>query len=131
MKRILLILALLTSVAQAEDVHDWRRDWVTQQVGLSDIREVQATGSMKPMFDEGWLLLVRDVPFRSLKIGMVIVYRARGRHDAYELIVHQIVRISSGGSILVCQGLANSEPDGQLVTEGDYVGRVVGQIVRD
>ena len=110
---------------------DPRREWILDMVRSSDIREVLETGSMKPTLDENSYVLVRDLPFSDLKVGDIVVYRARGRLDGYTLIAHRIVRMSSGGSALVVRGDANREEDYQIVVEADYVGRVIGWVAKN
>ena len=110
---------------------DPRREWILDMVRSSDIREVLETGSMKPTLDENSYVLVRDLPFSDLKVGDIVVYRARGRLDGYTLIAHRIVRMSSGGSVITCRGDNNSEDDSQLIVESDYVGRIIGWVRKD
>lgn len=125
MRWLLFFLIPLTGFA------DWRRDWIIEQVNASDIREIEATGSMKDVFDEKYLLMVRKVPFESLKVGMFIIYRSSDPKATYPLIVHAIYSRSSNGSLLVMKGLNNEMVDEQLVRKEDYVGKVVGWVLKE
>lgn len=103
-----------------------RADYVIAQVKDAEIWDVKPTGSMSPAFDEtDWLLAVQT-SWDQLKIGDIIIYE---RKDG-EYVVHRIWAISSGGSVILTKGDANSEPDSEYVTKSMYRGRVIGQIKR-
>lgn len=93
---------------------------------------VLPTGSMKPTFDENWLLLVAIPSFSSVHVGDIIVYRAPSgfTHESTDLVVHRVVARSSAGGALITRGDAMLRSDPFLVTESMYVGRVVGLIAK-
>lgn len=93
----------------------------------SEFYEVQATGSMRPAFDEGWWLLVKPINFEDIKVGDVIIYTSK-LPGMPELIVHRVWSRSSNGQILILKGDHNPDVDGEWVTPGMVVGVVVGQI---
>ena len=106
---------------------------VQEVVSSSLIYTVLPTGSMKPTFDESYLLLVQYQDFRSLKIGDIIVWRSPVGlkfldGQEHELVVHRVWGISSGHSVLLTKGDNNWQVDSVSVTEDMYVGTVVGII---
>jgi signal peptidase I len=93
-----------------------------------EINTVLPTGSMLPVFNEHYYLLVDKRSFAALKIGQVIVYRCKPfliNGITYSSVVHAVWRKSSGGKVVLCKGVNNRVPDNQLVTESDYVGTVI------
>lgn len=106
---------------------------VARTVASAEILQVLPTGSMRPTFDETFLLLVTKEPFEELKVGDIIVYKARpevfGLKGTEEmLVVHRVQRVSSSHSVLMVQGDKNLYPDPLLVNARAYVGTVVGMI---
>ncbi len=81
---------------------------------------VQPTGSMKPTLDERYWVFAASVPFERVHVGDIILF-----YRGPDLIVHRVVRMSSGGSALITKGDALSEADSMLVTEANYVAMVV------
>lgn len=76
-------------------------------------------GSMMPQFSEGDFLLseaVEDVS--KIEIGDVIVFKDLGKN-----IVHRVVEVTEDGKIKT-QGDNNSEPDKNVLTFEDVVGKV-------
>ena len=107
-------------------------DSVIQAVGLSRVYPVSNTGSMRPTFDERYLILVQSRPFRSLQEGDVIVFwRPNPLNPEMSLVCHRIWRRSSGGSLLITRGDANAALDPGYVTEDQYAGLVVGWVRKD
>lgn len=100
----------------------------------SAVYTVQATGSMKPTFDETWLLLVQRKAFADLRIGDIILYRAPDgitfSGQANATICHRVWGTSSGHSVVLTKGDANWQVDPVNVTETMYVGTVVGLVRR-
>lgn len=108
---------------------------VREVLETTAIYQVAATGSMKPTFDENWLLLVQKEDFKTLRIGDVIIYRPPPDVKwedglSHELIVHRVWGYSSGHSIILCKGDNVDTIDGVHVTEAMYVGTVVGMVRR-
>lgn len=125
MTRFLLLFVFLAPFVYA----DWRRDDILKLINSSDIRGVEATGSMKPVLDERCLLLVQVIPFKDLKQGEIILFT---NPDGL-LVVHRIWRISKpNGYVILTRGDNNGDAiDPWYVTERDYVGTVVGIIRAD
>lgn len=82
---------------------------------------VQATGSMRPLFDENSLLLMEPAPFSSLQIGDIVVFQRTGTEV---MIVHRILERRRNG--FWTKGDHNNGMDTELVTEANYQGRVYG-----
>lgn len=75
--------------------------------------------SMLPLYKDGTMIVVEHRPLSQLKAGMTIVYKS----SAGWPVAHALVQEVQGG--WVTQGLNNPEPDGELVTDENYVGVVV------
>ena len=131
--RTLLFLLLSTSLLATPDLNAARETYVRALTDVSFIKGVTATGSMKPSFDENYYILVvpRTVyPFSSLKVDdVVLVWMMIDGELGY--VCHRVWRVSSGGSIILTKGDANSRPDPVNLTEQDYVGLVVGWVRND
>ncbi|EGD56933.1 signal peptidase I [Gordonia neofelifaecis] len=70
------------------------------------------TGSMRPDYPEGMLIVVRPAPFGSIRIGDVITYQLQSGRPG--VITHRVVRITetpSGQPRLVTKGDANDAED--------------------
>lgn len=93
------------------------------------------TGSMEPLFNENYFLLVERRDFASINVGDIIVYRLNEpvtyEDGSYTQVVHRVWRKSSGGHVVLCKGDANEVPDSQLITEAHYVGTVVHWVTKD
>ena len=68
------------------------------------------SGSMKPLFNVGDLLITQDVPAHQLKVGDVVVLR---NGQDYTLFAHRIIRISeiNGTVFIQTKGDANPTED--------------------
>lgn len=130
MKSLLLLLCLAPLCWAAEPTY---RDYTLALVNDSVIQGIRATGSMKPAFDENYLLIWQPAaarPLKDRKIGEVILFW--GFVDGkIALICHRIYSISSGGSVAVSKGDANSHTDPGFVTADTYAGLVVGWVRKD
>lgn len=126
MIRLLFILSLFTPLFARADS---RRVDLVNLVNLSDIIGVEPTGSMEPVLNEKCLLLVRALPFSSLKQGDIILFH----NPEGKLIVHRVWQVSKPqGHVILTRGDANNGAlDPWYVTEGQYVGTVIGIIRAD
>lgn len=130
----LLIILLAATVATAQ-VPDGQA-LINAALGTDyQVYEVTPTSSMKPMFDETYWILVKPLPFIDVRPGDVILYRSKTTTfwiDGYDyhLICHAVIRRSSEGSVLIAQGLANANPDSELITADMYRGTIVATIKR-
>ena len=131
MKNFILFCLLLTYGYSEVPYYTVRRI-----VEESNVYEVTPTGSMKPTFDENYILLVKKQDFKKLKIGDIILWQcpdsitwADGKK--HFLICHRIWGISSGHSMLLTKGDNNFQIDDIQITEDMYVGTVVGFIKKD
>lgn len=75
------------------------------------------TASMRPALRGDEFTLIRRVPFESIKVGDVIVYRA---HWHPTLVAHRVIQ--SGRGRLVTKGDNNPAPDPGFVTRSTFVG---------
>ncbi len=105
-------------------------DQVVTSLEGTYIYEISNTGSMKPSFDETYVLLSDDKPFRTLEKGDVILFWATYRGELI-IVCHRIWARSSGGSMVLTRGDANQSPDPWEVTQETYIGRVYGWVKRD
>lgn len=65
-----------------------------------------------------------SVPFRDLKVGDIIVYRTNVKNDAFaKNIVHRVYK--KQGQFIVCKGDNNPVEDSEVVTEVNFLGKVV------
>jgi hypothetical protein len=79
------------------------------------------TGSMKPVFDENAILLVKPTPFAALKVGDIVVYQ----HPNIPIpVVHRLIALTAKG--FLAKGDNNSARDSVPVTAQNYSGRVYG-----
>jgi len=94
--------------------------------------KVSYTGSMKPYLVGGEIVVIDSTPFNELKIGEVIVYKAKWTPKNSNLTIHRIVGKDKSGFIMkgdspknvtesAINGVANAR-----VTEENYGGKVVG-----
>lgn len=126
MIRALIALCLLSPLvarAQVPDGQDLVRAALTDTV----VYTVLPTGSMIPILDDSDWIVVKMLPWATLRQGDIVLYQSKTRGL---LIVHAILRRSSNGSVLLMKGFANPGPDAELVTEDMYRGTVVGVVKR-
>jgi signal peptidase I len=65
-----------------------------------------------------------SVKFNDLKVGDIIVYRTNVKNDAFaKNIVHRVFRRQ--GQFFVCKGDNNPVEDKEIVTESNFLGKVV------
>jgi len=82
---------------------------------------VQATGSMRPLFDEHALLILESAPYDSLRVGDIVTYV----HPATgQLVVHRL--LEKRGDNFWPKGDANGRMDNAYVTRANYRQRVCG-----
>ena len=83
------------------------------------------TSSMAPAYAPGTFLVVRPVPFKSLRLGDVITYQIEsGRPD---VVTHRIVAVSStqkGERTVITKGDNNSLEDDRPVLEVQVKGKL-------
>lgn len=86
------------------------------------------THSMEPFLWGGdWLAVDTRVPYGELKVGMIILYRAKWLVAGSPPVCHRIAHIYSDGSMIM-SGDNNEryERGDQAVRADQYVGKVVG-----
>jgi signal peptidase len=98
--RALLVLSMLTFVAVA----------VGPRFGLYRPLTV-LSGSMRPTFNPGDLVIVRPEPLREVRVGQVISYQVPV--GVHQVETHRIVRVVHGGAhpVLQTKGDANNVRD--------------------
>lgn len=83
---------------------------------------VVPTDSMEPEIMVGDSVIAKKVDFEELEIGNDIIYHyVTDKLDIF--IVHRIIREENGG--FITQGINNNSEDDVLVTEDNYVAKVV------
>lgn len=83
---------------------------------------VVPTDSMEPEIMVGDSVIAKKVDFEELEIGNDIIYHyVTDKIDIF--IVHRIIREEDGG--FITQGINNNSEDDVLVTEDNYVAKVV------
>lgn len=83
------------------------------------------TSSMAPAYSPGTFLVVRPVPFKSLRVGDVITYQIESGRP--EVITHRIVAVSStqqGERTFITKGDNNSLEDDRPVLEVQVKGKL-------
>lgn len=83
-----------------------------------------ATGSMRPAMPPGTLVIVKNVPDRSLRVGDVITYNSLLL--VHQTVTHRIIRVTTAGNgvlAFITKGDANPAPDPEVVA-----GQVVGKM---
>ncbi|MEM2741783.1 MAG: signal peptidase I, partial [Nitrososphaeria archaeon] len=81
--------------------------------------------SMHPTLENGDLIIIYKVDFRSLQVGDIIVFNS----PVYNVrIVHRIKEIKLIGNemVLITQGDNNRIPDPGYVREENYIGKYMG-----
>ncbi len=94
--------------------------------GFSLFRVV--TGSMEPEIPVGSLLVCKQVEMDQVQLRDVICFRAQDSAIFGKMMTHRVVDILNGadGSILFeTRGDANLASDGYLVTQTNFVGKVI------
>jgi signal peptidase I len=68
------------------------------------------TGSMRPTFDPGSIVVTEPVPVDRLTPGMVVLFVPPGQHDVF---AHRITSVSGppGAPVITTKGDANQHPD--------------------
>jgi hypothetical protein len=77
---------------------------------------IGAGKSMEPMYVSGTAIVVHEQSFKTLHVGMPVVYRnSRGYY-----VAHMLVEEMRDGWLAI--GINNAEPDQELVTSSNFVG---------
>ena len=84
------------------------------------------TGSMKPQYNIGDVLLAKKVDPKSIKVGDNITYQGTVNSFKDKVVTHQVVRIeqNSGKYYFHTKGLANLVED-PIVSEDQVYGKVI------
>ena len=83
------------------------------------------TGSMRPTYPEGTLIIVKPIEIREVRIGDTITYQRESGVAVY--VTHRVVSISrstDGTTTLVTKGDNNPSPDRDPVLDVQVVGKV-------
>ena len=86
------------------------------------------TGSMEPTLPVGSLLVAQQTDMQSVQVGDIICFRAQESAIFGKMVTHRVVEIFTGadGSLLLqTKGDANLVMDGYLVTQTNFVGKVI------
>jgi signal peptidase len=103
--------------------------------GVSNPFYVVASGSMIPNLNiNDFVIVSHNVPFDSLKVGDIIVFKTYGTNDAgqHETIVHRVHEIktdqNNGQKVIMTKGDANSDSIPYVdypIFQPLYIGKVV------
>jgi len=94
---------------------------LVSQLPGGTVGTVQATGSMRPLFDEHALLILEAAPYDALRVGDIVTYVHPGTG---QLVVHRL--LEKRGDKFWPKGDANSRFDNEYVTRENYRMRVCG-----
>ncbi len=120
-RALLLCLALISPVAaQPTD-----GELAVALISGSKVWNVTPTGSMEPTFNETYVIFSKTLEWSDIRLGDVILYESP---FAPIIICHRVVSRSSGGTIVLCKGDANSQWDPVFVTESMYRGTVIAGV---
>ncbi len=88
-----------------------------------------ASGSMRPLYEIGDVVVVAKVPASTVKLGDVVEYRKQEGAQVIS-IVHRVIEINdkTGVKTFVTKGDANGAPDAEPVLPANVVGKVVFHI---
>jgi len=95
-------------------------------LGTQDPAFVVSSGSMIPTLNVGDIIIIRDGgTFGTLTQGDIIVFNSP--HIRNKVIVHRIYSIGETNDqvTIITKGDNNQSPDGWLVTEDHYLGKVI------
>ena len=79
--------------------------------------------SMKPVYEIGDVIVVKEVDTTQLKVGYDIAYKGTKYEMADKIITHRIIKVKENNEFIT-QGIANDEAD--PVISGD---QILGQVV--
>lgn len=128
-RRINMLLTVLSVLAALLCLH------VTIQVlsqgyvncgGYSLFRVV--TGSMEPTLPVGTLLLTEQTDMQDIQVDDIICFRAQESAIFGKMMTHRVVGVHTGadGALMFeTKGDANLTQDGYLVTQTNFVGKVI------
>ena len=87
---------------------------------------IVTTPSMYPTIEVGSLSIVKSVNQEDIEVGDIILFR--GKHD--EVVAHRVIEIEEidGRIFFVTKGDANRYPDGILIDNKRYIGKVTTTI---
>ena len=117
-RRTLAVTPSSTMTMTAAQLVAWS---IVGQLPGGTVGTVQATGSMRPLFDEHALLILETAPYDSLRIGDIVTYV----HPATgQLVVHRL--LEKRGDNFWPKGDFNGRMDNAYVTRANYRMRVCG-----
>ena len=86
---------------------------------------VVSSGSMVPTLNVGDVIVVEPTPFKSVKVGNIIVFKEPGFPN--RVIVHRVIKIVyvDGERAFITKGDHNLYRDPWIVKKEQYIGKVV------
>jgi signal peptidase I len=86
---------------------------------------VITSGSMRPTFEPGAVVLTRDVPQSHLRVGDIITYRTSSSVTTHRVTHRVVVEDAAGQAVLLkTQGDANNARDTEPVDSRNVLGKV-------
>lgn len=88
------------------------------------------SGSMKPKYQNGDILISKAIPAKDIKIGDHITYLGKKNEMAGLVVTHEVIekREENGEYYFTTKGIANSLPDPEICAE-DIYGKIIYKTV--
>lgn len=98
------------------------KDGVPKVVGYQ--MYIVLSGSMRPVFDAGSVLMVKPLLSQDVRTGDIITFK--DPEDQKKIITHRVMEVQEGrkGMLFVTKGDANNAPDSKPVPGENVIGKV-------
>lgn len=86
------------------------------------------TGSMEPTVPTGALLVTKQVDIQTVEMGDIVCFQTQEAAIWGKIVTHRVVEVlddGSGSILLRTKGDANLTADGYLVTQDNFIGKVI------
>ena len=89
-----------------------------------------ATGSMKPVYEVGDVLISKEIPPEEIKVGDDIVYRGEQSSFNNKIITHRVIfieKLEDGNYKIITKGTANEQEDPEI-NQTQVYGKIVYKV---
>lgn len=121
---LFLIVVLMLIVVVMQRVTD-------NSITIGGIRMFSvATGSMKPVYEVGDVLISKEIEPEEIKVGDDIVYRGKKSSFSGKIITHRVISINKqedGNYKIVTKGIANQQEDPEI-NQTQVYGRIIYKV---